>query len=130
MRITKTKQKEMNITIEPTGKAKVNKGEYSNTYQHTCKGCVNSFKIKNDLVQYVRQTHKHNTCLTCNKILWGDGALNDHTIKCREKKGRQSQKQKPTPKVNTNRNKPTNIYALLMNEGVKNQEEKTSRNQK
>ena len=74
MRITKTKQKENRITIEPTRKAKVNKWDYSNTYQHTCKGCGNNFKIKNDLVQHVRQTNKHNTCLTCNEVLWGDRA--------------------------------------------------------
>ena len=84
-RISTTKQKETTITTEPKGKAKVNKGEYSNTHQYKCKGCSDSFKTKNDLVHHVRQTHKHNTCLTRNKVLWGDRELNDHTKQCREK---------------------------------------------
>ena len=56
---------------------------------------------------------KHNACLTCNEVLWGDRALNDHTKQCREKKVTKNQKQKPTTKVNINRNKPTNIYTLM-----------------
>ena len=54
--------------------------------------------------------------------MWGDRAHNDHTKKCRGKKLTQSQKQKPAPKENTNRKNPTNIYTVLMNAGVINQE--------
>ena len=45
-------------------------------------------------------------------------------MKTTSKKGRgkklaKQQIKKPTQKVNINQNKPTNIYTVLMNEGVK-----------
>ena len=35
---------------------------------------------------------------------------------------KKQQKQKPTPKLNINQNKPTNMYIVLMNEGVQNRQ--------
>ena len=43
-RISKSTKKEINITKEPEGKAKVNKGEYNNlVHKFKCKGCGVSF---------------------------------------------------------------------------------------
>ena len=124
-RISKSTKKEINITKEPEGKAKVNKGEYNNLlHKFKCKGCGVSFDTKMDLIQHNRQEHKLNLCIICKAQKWGDNRLNDHTKKCREErdKKRADNDKKETARAKTNQKKTTNIYTILMEEGAKNQE--------
>ena len=58
-RISKSTKKEINITKEPEGKAKVNKGEYNNlSHKFKCTACGVSFDTKMDLTQHKRAQTK------------------------------------------------------------------------
>ena len=94
-RISKSTKKEIKITKEPEGKAKVNKGEYNNlTHKYKCKGCPTSLDINTDLKQHTRQEHKRNNCIICKAEQWGDRRLNDHTKNCREETDKKHKRQK------------------------------------
>ena len=71
----------------------------------------------NDPIKYKRQFHKQNTCQKCNGISWGDRALNDYTKKCGRHNHQKSNETNNIPII-----KPTNIFKVIMVEGVKKQE--------
>ena len=74
----------------------------------------NKFSTHKDLTYHNRQSHKPIKCNKCKSIIKLDTALNIHSKKCQK-----SVKQTP-PKVKDHENikQPTDIFKILMNEGL------------
>ena len=58
-RISKNTQK------NPRERARSKKWNITTHTNMNARGCINTYKIKTELTHHIRQSHKHNNCLTC-----------------------------------------------------------------
>ena len=126
-RVSQSKKTEICTTKETVGKAKVKKGEYNNLlHKFKCTKCDVSFDTKMDMTFHNLLEHKQGFCIICNAEKWGDNKLNDDTKICRANrdKERAEDDKKDIERANKNPIKPTNIYTILMDEGVKTRKRK------
>ena len=102
----------------------VNADEYEGGYSTNINPIILACDTKMDITHHNLLEHKQGFCIICNAEKWGDNRLNDHTKICREKRDkiRAENDKKDQERANKNPIKPTNMYTVLMNEGVKHEE--------